>query len=577
MAHREIPDQTPRHALHWFVAVTIVTVSVCAFFSPLLAVYPELRIASTHPDALEFIWTTWRLDGVLSGARPLYYTNELFAPRGASLLLHTVCEGILLPITAALQWLNPVWRYNTALVLMFLLSGISALGLFRALGCAPIAAAIASLLVLFCPANIGHLHAGHLNFITLFGLLEMLRGLVLFAGLSSRRTPALVSISSLRYALGVTALCFTNLYYLYFGALLVGATTLLASLTKQISNRARLRETLSMSAPFVVGLLPALPHLIDVALLSYSGTYSPDHRASDHGADLSALFTPSPVQRIGQGSFAASLRKNVTLHTGESSLYLGLSLIIGALLGCFIGGEKSTRRSRFFALTAIIFAILSCGPTVSLHGIALGPNPFDRALRSLLPMYPSVPARFAYIAVIALIASASQLLLAHQRGRTRVLGATLFALAALEFAPVPLGVYPLPLPSPALVHLAQDSDATIVADLSHSPQYAMLRQTIHEKPIAGGFLSRHPRREGSLLRRNRFIKLSKGELSVSNTDALRDWCALGANRVIVERAVAHSIDARLKELGFIEVTSDPYVTLYAPRTTLCVNDKQPVL
>jgi hypothetical protein len=534
----------------WLTAVVFVTAAVVLLYLPLLRAFSENKISSTYPDALEFIWSTWRLEGVLTGEKQLYYSTELFAPKGSSLLLHTICEGVLIPITAILSGLDPIWRYNISLCVVSLLSGWAALSLFRSLGCSYLAAALASTTVIYSPWIIGHLHAGHLNFVGVFALIEAIRGMIVRSGL--------------RYSLAITLLCFTNLYYLYFAALLLPAFILFAGITR---NGCAAAGKLLMS--FIIGLLPAAAHLTDIARLARLGSYSPDHNPAKHAADLLALLVPSPVQSIGARQFIVDLRNGVPLHIGESSLYIGSAVTVAALLACGLGTKKTTLMARFFSIVSLFFCILSLGPLISWRGSPVIANPLDYAARLVLPLYPSVPARFAGVASLMAIAAGCQLLNKFQTKRVRLVGYSLFIMAALEFLPTELKVYPLPIPSPTLEYLAHDKNASLVVDLSASPQYAMLRQTVHGKPIATGFLSRRPRYAERDLNRNHFIRQMRGEAGINLNAALSDWCMLSANRLILELPTAQVHHEDLSALGFTLVSSDPYVALFATDADIC--------
>ena len=113
-------------AFLFFILLTV-------FFLPVLGRYPHPVVPSWYPDVLEFLWTTWRLEGVVAGGEPLYSTKLVYAPEGASLLLHTLCEGVLLPITSLHTFLSPEWRLNVAFIVSFILNFFCSLSLFSAL------------------------------------------------------------------------------------------------------------------------------------------------------------------------------------------------------------------------------------------------------------------------------------------------------------------------------------------------------------------------------------------------------------------------------------------------------------
>lgn len=562
-----LPD-TQRYSYSWLIALLIVWGLITVFFWPLLQTFPSSFIPSYYPDALEFIWTTWRIEQVLSGTKPLYYAPELFAPSGASLLLHTVCEGILVPVTGIFSQLSPAWRINAACILLLCLNAASGLSLFRTLGCRAVHACFLTLLVVFSPFTLGHLHAGHLNFLVLFPLLEAFRGACIYSSLTSQ-TATLRSTTALRYAGAISLLAFTNLYFLYFSGLVSVLCALYAAMRSLPSAGGLFSRFLTPLIPFCLGLVPAIAHLTLVARITLSGTYTPNHNPAKHAADLAAFITTSPVQALGSYGIGSTLRTTIALHAGESSLYLGLALSILALIACYDGTTETKRRARFFICFSLFFLIVSLGPHIVWKGVKLCPNPVDWLLRSTLPMYPSVPARFAGITIIALIAAASQGFACRRARLPRYAHSIVLIIACIEFLPSHLRAHPLPEPSPALSRLAKESKDIIVADISISQQSAMFRQTIHGKPMIGGFLSRQPRRASAQLRRNRFIQALRGRNDTTRIEAIRGWCSLGANTLILERPSFALQMTRLAELGFIQRDSDQYVVILDSPHGIC--------
>jgi len=552
----------------WPCALAVIWAISIFFFTPLLTLFPALIIPSYFPDAFEFIWTSWRLEGVLDGTKQLYTSQDIYAPDGASLLLHTISEGILLPVTALFAHESPVWRFNISIIAVFLANGATSLSLFRALGCTAVSAAMCSLLVTFAPFMINHIAAGHINLLALFPLFEALRGMIVFSGLT-RSPDALFSLNAFRYFMAIPLLILTNLYYLYFYALLCGLM-----IVSQIAFRRQLTRAMVYTVGiFIAGLVPLSPHLLAIARLALSKTYTPDHNAGLHSADLAAYLAPSTSQVAYGLPWAQYLRAGISLHEVESSLYVSFSLLALALLSCFQTERHLRQLSRCFLFVSALFCLLSLGPNIKWMSSVVCINPLDRLLRAVLPLYPSVPVRCGIISILSLVAAGSLCISKVNPARIRALGLLFLGCAIIESAPMPLKTYPVRQSSAVLEALALDHEARIVLDFARTPQFSMLRQTIHHKPIVGGYLSRRPKASEAALRKNSFLRmLRRGKLSDSRT-IQEAWCALSADRLLLEQPVATETVETLLALGFIRTDADDWVVLFAPSTALCQQPK----
>lgn len=503
------------------------------------------------------------MQGVLEGDRSLYETKELFAPEGASLLLHTVCEGILLPITALLKDVNPIWRFNCAVIVAFFLNGCAAISLFRALGAGPLVAVLGALLIAFGPNQIGHLTAGHLNFLVLFPLLEICRLLSL---ISRRGSDA--RIAWYDYARGSIAVAFmgrTNLYFLYYAALLGGCF----SLWSLLGTKQRLRGLIAFWAAFLLGLMPNILHLYRIAVLARSRRYTPDHDPSTTSADLIAYVVPSSLQRVGTLPELMQLRATVAFHEGETSLYIGVALLFAAVVACSAQRKRRIKEVSQFLVLAATAALASFGPWLAISGVPVMWNVIDYALRSLLPLYPSVPARFGLFVELFVICAVVRALVEIDSKLRRAVVVCALSVALAELSPIRCNVTPLLLTSPALERLREDKSVSVVVDQSLIVQHAMLRQTVHGKALVGGFLSRRPRAKEQELRRNPFLRWVAGsgrEYSLEQRRA--GWSTLGADAAILDAAQATHMKGDLQEIGLVLVDQDEAWSIFKPERSM---------
>lgn len=542
------------HFLIWGVVV--------AYFFPLLSQFPSLVLPSQYPDALEFVWTAWRMDFVVAGSKKLYFTTDLYYPDGASLLLHTICEAIFLPLTLVTPNVSPVWRFNLAVIGCSLINGSSALSLFRASGANLISRFIFSCVLVLSPFLVGHLLAGHLNFIAIFPLLEIIRGLFRQSDSKEWRLT-----DNIRFLFSAALLPFLNLYYFYYGAMLVGLFDIgdVLLFHRKIVSAFLTRPVIL----FGLAVVMTSPHLFAVSSLARSGTYTPDHEPLKHSADVVSYLIPSTNRLIGNTGLAKVLREGVALHSGESSLYLGLSVIFLAIAALFLETGRKKRSTVLFLSIATIFLCLSFGPMITFSGFGLFPTGYDWILRSALPFYPSVPARFGIVTLVLMLCSASRafsLLAANHR--TGLLALLLFVLCVEEL-PASLKSYPLSSETAALDVVRVTSSITAVVDLPEISQVAMYRQTIHGKPLIGGFLSRRPKRLDKIWHKNSFVRYFKGQGSVSASDAVSGWCTLGGNALVVDSAKLEEI-SRVEKLSVFErIAGDPNEVVFVSKPEVC--------
>ncbi|NDC37059.1 MAG: hypothetical protein EBZ48_03295 [Proteobacteria bacterium] len=548
----------------WWLVTALLAAAPIIFFWPLLRSYPLPVVPSPYPDALEFIWGTWRIEGVLSGAKQLYFTHDLFAPDGASTLLHTLCEGLLVPVTYLFSWLTPVWRFNGAILIASTLNCFAAVSLLRALGGPALVSGVGALFIAFAPVQLGHLYAGHLNFVVLFPLIEILRGLLVGAGDAQVRAFGRADLG--RVSLAALLLPLTNLYYLYFAGLLI-----LAFVARYLSSRGRSwRDMVAFLAAVAAGLGLQLWHLLQIARLAGSKLYTPNHDPLKSSADLLSYLVPSKLQSLGTSASMRELRAGVTVHEGETSLFVGYAVVAAVLLLLWTLRGAARRQVAFLGGVAACACILSAGPVFAFGGAHLFANPLDVALRWLLPLYPSVPARFGVITMIFLVCAVVRGIRASESRRV-VAGATLLLfLGVIEIAPVEIELRQLPMESPALVRLNAKDSVRVVVDLPPITQEAMLRQTVHEKPMVGGFLSRRPRKAEREILRNPFVRmLAHPQVDPNPQRLLQGWCALGAGALILETSRVVVLEPQLKALGFQLTDSDSLVTVFEPTAVPC--------
>jgi hypothetical protein len=343
-------------------------------------------------------------------------------------------------------------------------------------------------------------------------------GLIVAIALSGGRTFVLRGIT-------VSA---TRLYtpMLVFSALLIlrWAVTTRPRVSVLPMNWATARFTIVGMAAILVGLAPMLSAFTSPLGSPLAANPVPMWRSSSPGVDVLAYLIPNPLHPWASASWLAWLseRPNGAVENVASLPWVALLTIV-----CAWWMTRHRPHSGWMAFTAF-FAVLSLGPFVKIGGIdTYLPTPW--ALLRYAPVIGAarMPTRLAVLTSLGismLLAMAVQRL--RQRStRPHVVFAVVGALLLFELWPAPRLLADARV-SPVFQTIADDPRPVRVLNLpfglhdglggkggQHS--ISQYQQTVHGKPLAGGYLSRLP--PGAIKRYQRMplmsvlLELSEGQ------------------------------------------------------------------
>ncbi len=498
--------------------ILLGVVVILLYFSRLFPAFSS-AISSSFPDAYHFLWNIWYLG---TGASELYHTDLLFTPFGANLDLHSLTEGLLLP----LDWLSfgagIIFTFNLAALLCFLFNFLSGFVLFKLLSGKAFIALPLALLLTFHPYFLAHLDAGHLNFLPAFLPIAVVTCLITIA---SEKSSALYRI----FGMGsFAALPFINLYYFYYLLLLVPPFAIYLLLA------GKRRGALEVCGITVLACVLSGLKLYAVAKLALSGTYTADHNPIKHSLDVLHTLLPSKYQLISDLMPASQSYLFPQVNSGESGGYVGFLALL--LLFVLLMITRSRVVGGFLALGGL-FLMLSFGPEIFIKGEAICVNPLY-SLFSKLPLFPSVPARFSVISELFLLMAIAS---AYSRSKgISGVGVSLLFLLLIEFIPSGFTLNTLPqyqfLESEAFagIHALHDTGLPI--------EERMYRQTKHKKIITEAFLARRPRAAEKLYRENKFLRYLKGKQEAAAEDLKADFCKLKIDAVLLQDTQADIIE-----------------------------------
>lgn len=449
-------------------------------------------------DVWQNLWTFWWWKrALLDVAQSPYFTGDLFFPQGASLALHTHSpfnQLLTLPVNALL---GSVAAYNVATLTGMALSGLGAYLLARELvpPLTPMsraahagggrAAFLAGLVFAFFPhrleQSLEHLNLSSVQFLPFVCLyaIRVGRGGSLRDGVWLGVFFALNAMSCLHYAI-----------FLLF----ILPAVWLAEWLPGGASRSGMpsRGTVLAAAAVACVLLAPFVWPVVMEILSGAPFVKPP---VDKGLDLAFLWLPSDHHPV-LGSLTQAIYAGHRAYASAGFLgYLGLSVVGLSLLS-----REAVRRERQLAtlwILGLVFLTFALGARPRFLGQELGVT-FPHAFFGAIPVLQvlRVANRFVVVTMLALsVLAAAGLSRLEARGGW-VAPAT-YALVLFEFLWLPFPVQKVSFPEGLDVLGRQTTGAVLDIPFcgGSNCQRNMAYQTVHGRPIAGGYASVTPRRE----------------------------------------------------------------------------------
>lgn len=463
--------------LAWFVVLT----------------WPAVTQFSTHlftddGDGMQNVWNLWWMHKALVELHTSpWYTTYLHFPHGTTLLGHTLNPFNGLMATPLLGVFSLTVTHNVIIVFSFVVGGLTAYALCWHVSGSRWGSLWGGFVFTFSSFHFAHAE-GHMQMVALEWI-----PLFLLCWLRWLDTPTAGRAAAAAGALVLVFLC--DLYFLLFSVLAAGMT----ALWWLWGQRRQVRERLGayLGSGLVFGALAGVPvgtFAVAFLLSHRQDPFVGAHDPATNGMDLLAPFIYGGHWRFAAWTKAYWQRISGNIH--ESSLHLGWS-VLAALAYCAWHRRRLPRPGfGLWVLIAVVFALLALGPTVRIWGtpVATRLMPYELLATLVPPLKLSgAAARFfvmTHLAAGVLLALAFPLL--RERvlsGRVRAVLAV--ALLAFEHWPAPLPLTRIPVP-PYVRAVAAAPGTGGVIDLVNRRTHILYFQTIHEKPIALGYIARFP-------------------------------------------------------------------------------------
>lgn len=462
-----------------------------AFTYPLVLHLGDAVILSRGSDAWLHLWNFWWVDKALVdlGQNP-YFTTYLYYPTGLNLYYHSLNLLNALASIPFQHLFNLTFAFNLMALANLTLDGLAAYWLCRERTGSIAAGLVGGALFASAPLLGTSLDFGQLDEVTVWWI--PLYMLALWRALDS--PGPIWKAGGGRRAVLCAGLCLVgaSLATWYFTAGLVVFTAIFVPLYLLQHSKTVWRAYLSRLweaglkvavavALFALLLSPLIWAMIRERLIGETYMLPAPRTTVFNSADLLAIFAPPRLD------LPALNRHNSNVALG----YIGLALGIIGL---------ASRRKAVFALGIALTALvaMSLGPVLLVAGSETG-LPMPYALLNNVPFIGASrqPLRFLATAgmVLSLLAAFgfAWLLPRIKAERARwALTAGVVLLIGLELAALPRRLESTQ-PDGAVAFLTQNAEPGAVLEVPYGDYSALslLHQTQHERPIVGGYTSRH--------------------------------------------------------------------------------------
>jgi len=256
------------------------------------------------------------------------------------------------------------------------------------------------------------------------------------------------------------------------------------------------KEHLVPFTVFFVGLLvTAGPLVVSFLVLNTKDPFLGGHPAKVYSLDLLAPFIPGGHWRFAH--LTHPYWSNLPGNIHESSVHIGLAVVYVLIFTWVKRRKFPTQGLRLWYLILIFFTVMSLGPVLHIWGWEI---PFIGLPYELFEMvFPllkvsGVPVRMMVMAMlsVAVISAMGFKVLFRKSGGKRLLAGLLLIILFMEYLPKPIPASKVVIPP--YVNFLKDLPDTkgIVDTTARRHGLALYYQTIHEKPMAFGHVSRIP-------------------------------------------------------------------------------------
>jgi hypothetical protein len=479
---------------YWLVSCRYVLLPLLFYFVFFCILsFPLILKFSTHlfadqGDGLQSVWDIWWINKAVTQLQcSPWYTNYVHYPHGVSLLPQTMTPFNGFMAVFLLRFMSLNETYNFILIFSFVIGGWSAFLLSQYLTKTYWGSIIAGFIFTFSNYHFAHAE-GHLQMISL----EWMPLFLLCFYILISKPSILASIGS---AITLFAVILCDYYYFFYCVL----SALIMTGWRAIRGKNLFfifqKKYLYPLATFIsFSLITSGTLVYKLFMLNRRDPLLGSHPPLEFSTDLLAPFIPGGHWRFADLTKFYWSRISGNIH--ENSVYIGLSVCC-MLIYVWIKRHKLKFESLYlFYFFLIFFFVLSLGPALQIGGkIYTGIKMPYLLLEHLLPFIKlsGCPVRMMVMVMLsASVICAVGFEMLFQNQRTRWILTGIMLILFFEYLPQPIPSSNISIPKYVDILKKLPGNEGVIDLAANSPPLSLYYQTVYNKPMAFGYISRTP-------------------------------------------------------------------------------------
>jgi hypothetical protein len=459
-------------------------------------------------DAYIFLYNQWWFKHALANNLNFFHSPMLLYPFGVDLPLSTMTIFNSLIISFFNLFLPSIAAFNLFIIFSLVAAAEGMYLLLKYLIKNKVAAFLGGLLFSFHPYIFYEIWEGHFNYFTVYFIPFFVYFLIKATQEQNKRY-----INATLAALFLAISFYTDLYYAYGLVFVFIIYCLWFLYHKKRKVFKDIKIFLFIASLFI---LMVLPLGIQLLRASKSGAYvsATNEQISLYSPDVRSLLVPSFLNTFF-GNSIFPYYQDLDIHGGV--IFIGYTLLILMIFGSYVIYKKREEPSfGFWKPLSIFFLFLSLGPILFIGSLEtiVGKQitiPLPYQLLYFLPFFKSilVPPRFIIFFIFSLVIPAAygfKFILDNIKKSFYKISFTIVVMALIlfEYSSAPISLSETKIPefykkiavdkvNYAILELpfALSTSFYTLGDINSSSRLQYF-QTIHDKPILGGYISRVP-------------------------------------------------------------------------------------
>jgi hypothetical protein len=477
-----------RFAARWFFIPAVIYFVIFTLMTwPWLPHFFNYYFTDTG-DGMQNVWNMWWIHKSVVELHKLpWSTTYLHVPFGVTLIGQTLnpFNGFVALLMLPFVKLNIA--YNIMVIFSFVMGGVTAFWLCYYFCKRYAASLIGGMIFTFSSYHFAHAE-GHMQLVSLEWIPLFILLWWMFVKRPSYKLAAGVAVS-----LMLVLLC--DYYYFLYCLMAAGGIVLYLCYRKELPN---LKSWRTWKPVMVLGALRlVLVAPLPLALL-YSNSktqFTGSHPADVFSTDLFSPFINGGFWRFYTWTYG--YWKHIYGNVFETSIYAGVCVIIVLLVSLF-KRKILNRDVAFWQLMIVVFGLFSMGPHLLVHGksfhsIQLPYVVLEWVIPGMklsgMPIRMMVMVTLSSAVIVAMVLA--KVKLNNWKGKALLIAFMLVFM--FEMWPRPLPLTPAGYPKYVAVLKSLPSTGAVLDEAAISEPMRLYDQTLHEKPIPFGYISRQPK------------------------------------------------------------------------------------